>query len=219
MNLREITIGRAKDCDIYLDDRCRYASSHHAIIYNDGGQLMYRDTSTNGTLINNINIKKRAVPINYGDTIMLAGQYPLNWTQLLAYFPEAGSITPARPLNKVNPISPRPTPPPIPNASRNLTKWNWGAFGLYPIWGFFNGCWWAILIAIFGGAFFGIIINIIFGIYGTRWAWNNGTWNSYEEFEKSQESWSMAGIICFCLQLLAFFIFIAYQVSLLSSFH
>ncbi len=54
MTLREVTIGRDKNSDIYLDDRCAYASNNHATIYYDGNQLMFRDNSSNGTMINNI---------------------------------------------------------------------------------------------------------------------------------------------------------------------
>ena len=216
MNLREVTIGRARDCDIFLDSRCRYASSHHAIIYNDGGQLMYRDTSTNGTMINNINIKKRAVPIHYGDVIMLAGRYPLNWMQIVSYFPEAETSAPQQATPIVTPNPPRPARTAAQVDSSRLNKWNWGAFGLYPIWGFFNGCWWAIFVALFGAPIVGVIINIIFGICGTRWAWNNKKWNSFEEFEKAQESWNTAGIICICVQVLVTFIFILYYISLFS---
>jgi pSer/pThr/pTyr-binding forkhead associated (FHA) protein len=72
MIMREVTIGRSKDCDIYLDERCIYASSHHATIYYDGNQLMYRDNSSNGTLINNVSVKHRAVPIRHGGSIIAA---------------------------------------------------------------------------------------------------------------------------------------------------
>ena len=40
MNLREITIGRSANCDIYLDQNCQYASNLHGTIYYDGFQLM-----------------------------------------------------------------------------------------------------------------------------------------------------------------------------------
>lgn len=86
MNLREITIGRSKDCDIYLDRNCIYASVLHAAIYMDGSQLMYRDNSTNGTMINNIMVHKRAVPISHGDVIMVAGKYLVNWNQIDSFF-------------------------------------------------------------------------------------------------------------------------------------
>ncbi len=87
MTIREVTVGRSKDCDIYLDAVCQYASHHHGTLYYDGNQLMFRDTSANGTLVNNINVHHRAVPVHHGDVIMLAGRYPLTWKQIEAFFP------------------------------------------------------------------------------------------------------------------------------------
>ncbi len=89
MNLREVTIGRSNTCDIYLDPRCKFASSLHATIFYHGNQLMFKDTSTNGTLINNVRVHKRSVPINHGDVILIAGKYPLNWNQIDSFFPIA----------------------------------------------------------------------------------------------------------------------------------
>ena len=159
MMLREVTIGRSKDCDIYLDERCIYASSHHATIYYDGNQLMYRDCSSNGTMINNVSVKHRAVPIRRGDTIMVAGKYQISWNQIDVYFP-------GRPQQQMAPQQSYQQPfqqsyqqsamqaPVDEGDSLNLSKWNWGAFSLYPLWGFFNGCWWAFLIGFFVGWLF-----------------------------------------------------------------
>lgn len=193
-NLREITIGRDKSSDIYLDESCRLASRNHAAIFYDGTQLMFRDMSTNGTMINNVRINHRTVPISNGDIIMIAGRYQISWSQINAFFPER---------------QPKPNHTSlIDEYSRssqliNRTKWNWGAFGLYPIWGFFNGCWWAILVSLFFGYLFPIP-NIIFGVFGTRWAWENRKWNSPQEFMKTQSDWAVWGIIIFCLNIFTF---------------
>lgn len=203
MNLREITIGRLKNCDIYLDSRCVYASNIHATLYYDGSQLMLRDQSTNGTMINNINVHKRAVPINHGDTIMIAGKYQINWNQIDAYFP---------------PFRNAPTPGPSTEASKpvktyaaerpDLSGWCWGAFTLSWIWGFFHGCWWMILVSIGLSIIeyfipFGVVISIgisiLFGVKGSQWSWENKTWSSVEEFNKSHEAWNKAGLIVFII--------------------
>ena len=198
MTLREITIGRSKNSDIYLDDRCIYAGNNHGSIYCDGNQLMYRDNSRNGTMVNNIMVKRRAVPIRHGDTIMIAGLYQVNWNQIDAFFPPTWN---AQPMNAAPQM-----PPPIQQAvgvvqerTPDLSKWNWGAFMLYPIWGFFNGCWWAFLVALAFG--WTIIPAVIFGVYGTRWAWENRSWVSVEDFEQTQKSWATWGIALFCVSL------------------
>lgn len=191
-NLREITIGRDKHSDIYLDESCKLASRNHAFIFYDGNQLMLRDVSTNGTMVNNVRINHRTVPIFNGDMIMVAGRYPVSWSQIEAFFPKVsqdsnGACLTGGPSNSTQfPFK---------------MKWNWGAFGLYPIWGFFNGCWWGILVSLFLGYLFPVP-NIVFGIYGTRWAWENRKWNSLQDFMKTQSDWAVWGIIVFCMNML-----------------
>jgi hypothetical protein len=211
-NLREITVGRDRRCDIYLDAACQYASKMHGTIYYDGSELMFRDASTNGTYINNVMVHNRAVPIRRGDTIMIAGQYPLSWAQIDSFFPPSD-----RPLNPVPaaPHAPSVPTPAVPSAEQpNLGKWNWGAFFLGGIWGFFNGCWWIFLVYLgiylccmvpilnlFAGIG-SIVFWIMTGVKGTEWAWNNRTWDSVEDFERTQHSWAVAGVCIFCLNIL-----------------
>ncbi len=220
MNVREITIGRANDCDIFLDSRCQYASSHHGVIYFDGNQLMFRDTSTNGTMINNISVKKRAIPINRGDMIMLAGKYPLTWNQIDMFFPPHNS----QHTIISQPVSTQSYPNQQPATGYNtqsdrlqktISGWNWGAFVLYPIWGFFNGCWWAFLIWFFFG--FTIIPAIVFGICGSKWAWENKTWASEQDFISTQSSWATWGIIIFCINMFFAFIGIFFFSSMIAA--
>ena len=127
-----------------------------------------------------------------------AGLYQVNWNQIDAFFPPTWN---AQPMNAAPQM-----PPPIQQAvgvvqerTPDLSKWNWGAFMLYPIWGFFNGCWWAFLVALAFG--WTIIPAVIFGVYGTRWAWENRSWVSVEDFEQTQKSWAIWGIVLFCVSL------------------
>lgn len=200
--LRKISVGRDRNCDIFLDASCLYASKYHALIYFDGNCLTYKDTSTNGTLINNVSVKHRAVPISRGDVIMLAGKYLLNWNQIDA-------------IIRKNEIEENPLPVAVPKVATigmettqqppmqvDISKWNWGAFGLYPIWGFFNGCWWAFFVSLFFWWTFPIP-NIIFGVYGTRWAWKNRSWDSPLNFSQMQSGWAIWGIIVMVLNVIA----------------
>ena len=217
MTLREISVGRSKDSDIYLDENCIYASSNHGTIYCDGGQLMFRDTSSNGTVINNVLVKHQVVPINRGDIILAAGQYQISWYQIDMFFPPSElQQTPPRTVIG-SPQMPLQTPmgtsvqSSMPQQTPlNLSKWNWGAFGLYPIWGFFNGCWWVFFVWLFLGWFF-LIPNIVFGINGTKWAWQNRTWISVEDFTHTQAVWGTVAIILICIGLVStFLVFIFY---------
>lgn len=202
MNLREVTVGRSKNCDIYLDQQCQFASNVHGKIYTDGDQLMFKDVSTNGTLINNVNIHKRSVPIHRGDIIMIAGKYPLNWNQIDHFFPPV----PHRPVQSGTIIEQEIILPP---RQPDLTKWNWGAFFLNFIWGPFNGCWWTLVVwvvctvlsfvpvinLISGLAY--LIFSIVLGAKGTQWAWENKVWSGADDFEQTQSTWAKVGIAIF----------------------
>lgn len=193
MNIREVKVGRSHSCDICLAPECRYCSSVHAILYMDGQALMYRDCSRNGTYINNCKVHQRAVAIHHGDNIMLAGAYPLSWNSIDRFFPvnsQANEQAIQQPPNEKQKRTP------------DLGKFNWGAFFLYPIWGFFNGCWWAILFS-----WSGLLANILFGAFGTRIAWSNGKWEDADDFEQAQHSWTQWGVGIF-LAILAFCILI-----------
>lgn len=237
MNLREITIGRSKNCDIYLDPRCQYASSMHGTIYFDGRQLMYRDTSTNGTMINNVSVRKRAVPINRGDIIMIAGKYQLNWNQIDSFFSNGYRQQPS-PMNDMSfrPVASATSyQPQVSQATPNLSKWSWGAFALSGIWGLFNGCWWMFVInigmfilalftwwipfAIFFYSLIGLGLSILYGVKGTEWAWNNRSWNSAADFEQTQHSWNVAGIVVFCVSIaLVLISFLTFAAAIMSIF-
>ncbi len=160
-------------------------------------------------------VKRRAVPIRRGDIIMIAGRYQLNWNQINTFFPPTENSNLHRGMEYETPVQQALRAASSPNV--DLSKWNWGAFGLYGLWGFFNGCWWAFLIALFIGWLFPIP-NIIFGVFGTRWAWENRSWLSPEDFMQTQESWSIWGIIVTCLNVVLLFFWPFWWISFISRF-
>lgn len=217
--IREVTIGRAKDADIILDRNCVFASSYHATLYMDGGQLMFKDTSSNGSMVNNISVRHRAVPIKQGDSIILAGQYPVSWNQINRFFPSASGGFPAPPVVKHLAIETAAPAQQYPVTD----KWSWGAFQFSWIWGLFNGCWWIALVQIalvllslipfvnIVSGLASLAALILYGVNGRRWAWENKSWNSAQEFNEIQDSWSQWGLIFFIggivLAFLYFFFF------------
>ena len=198
---REVTVGRASDCDILYSPNQVYVSNKHALIYSNGEGLFYKDMSSNGTVINGNMVHHRTVPIKIGDSILLANKYPLTWDKILMYFPQEKQPT------KIYPSSPgstgtiiNPQTNVIKQDEKNtmkieleINKFNWGAFFLYPLWGFANGMWWTFLIAMFCWWTF-IIPNIIFGIKGSKWAWENKKWRDINHFITVQDSWKKWGI-------------------------
>lgn len=66
-----VTIGRARDCDLILQDT--YLSSRHARLASDEGDLSIEDLgSTNGTYVNQEMVKGR-VHLSRGDVVQVGG--------------------------------------------------------------------------------------------------------------------------------------------------
>lgn len=82
MKRREVSIGRSSSCDICLNKSYEYASTYHGTIYCEGDKFFFKDTSTNGTIINNKFVHKMTVQIERGDEILIAGKYPIRWSQI-----------------------------------------------------------------------------------------------------------------------------------------
>ena len=73
-----------------------------------------------------------------------------------------------------------------------LDRWNWGAFLLNWIWGISNDTFIALLTLVPG---FGIIMMLVLGAKGSRWAWRNGRWDSVEHFRRVQRRWAIWGVV------------------------
>ena len=192
MAVQMITVGRSLNSDIYLDERFVYASIHHGIISYDGNQLMYTDRSTNGTMINNHKVKHGTVPLRRGDIILVAGRYLLDWNMIDAYLPKRAmgtAMAPASGWKQYNSTT-----------AINTNQWNWGAMGLYPLWGLQNGCVWALPVAIVIGVLLFPLPNVVFGFYGSKWAWQGRTWASPHQFYSVQQQWANAGIVAMCCE-------------------
>jgi len=89
--------------------------------------------------------------------------------------------------------------------------WNWGAFGLTPLWGIAHNTWLALLcFSVFLCPPFGIltwgIVALIMGAFGNQWAWQNRRWQSVEQFYEVQRKWALWGLATSGVGLL-FFIF------------
>ena len=85
--------------------------------------------------------------------------------------------------------------------------WNWGAFLLSGLWGLFNGSAWAFFVLLLlswipvAGGIIDLIVCIVLGVKGSKWAWANKTWKSAEHFNRVQHKWAVAGAIVFVLSL------------------
>lgn len=96
MNNRKITIGRAPESDIVIDQFWDTVSNEHAEIEMHDGGLVFNDHSSNGTIINKQTIHNTDVGIYPGDVILLAGKYELTWDVINQHFPKSQRPTVTR---------------------------------------------------------------------------------------------------------------------------
>lgn len=73
-----------------------------------------------------------------------------------------------------------------------LDRWNWGAFFLNWIWGIGNSTFIALLALI---PMVNIVMMIVLGFRGSRWAWRNRYWRDAEHFRRTQRRWAIAGAL------------------------
>jgi hypothetical protein len=95
-------------------------------------------------------------------------------------------------------VSARREPPPLPP---EIDRWNWGAFLLNWIWGIGNNTYVALLTLV---PIVGFVTIFVLGAKGSKWAWQNGRWDSVEHFKRVQRRWAMWGVIIWLAMLLPF---------------
>lgn len=81
-----------------------------------------------------------------------------------------------------------------------LNRWNWGAFFLNWIWGIGNSTYIALLALIPG---INLIMMIVLGWKGSRWAWKNRYWKDAEHFRATQRKWALWGAIVWAVVIAA----------------
>ena len=70
-----LQIGRERDCDITIPSG--HVSRHHCELFMEDGELCLKDTSSNGTLVGNQDVKGGTVTITRRTTIIVAGDAKL----------------------------------------------------------------------------------------------------------------------------------------------
>lgn len=83
-----LTIGRAPECNVIVDQSFGRVSNEHATLEIQDGQLILKDHSSNGTMINGRLIHHSSIAIQNGDKILLADSYELTWPDILRHFPQ-----------------------------------------------------------------------------------------------------------------------------------
>lgn len=82
---------------------------------------------------------------------------------------------------------------------KEIEKWNWGAFLITFFWGIWHKQWILSLLWLIPGL--NIIISILLGIKGSKWAWQSKKWESVDQFQEAQKNWGFWGLIIVGLSL------------------
>jgi len=215
--METITIGRDNSCDIVINDS-RVSRIHAEVEFDFGSEItFYRfiDKSTNGTIVNGIFIKGQSIEVYRSfyrarinpiePHIFLAKVIPLSWSKVLDTFSVKFQSTIVKNYD------------PIEKSSENLNSWNWGAFYFGCIWAISNGIYWPLIEIIpFIGWSASIVIRIVLGINGNKWAWEKRRWESIEHFKRVQHSWAIAALWFFVGSIIFSFMFIIMSLNIIS---
>ena len=210
--MKAITIGRDNSCDIVINDS--RVSRVHANIILQGNSYIYRDNSMNGTLINGVLLKHGEMRINFGDSVLLAGNIALPWNKVQNILPLANENSYVQNSYAQNPYAqntyayggqfPGQQIPPKSALPENIRGWNWGAFYFSWLWAVCNGIYWPLVVLIPVVGWLSIlVIMIILGINGNQWAWEKKQWRSIEHFKQVQHNWAIAALCVFILAVLS----------------
>ena len=218
--MRTISIGRDHSCDIIIDDP--RISRIHAHIIQNGAEFTYRDLSTNGSIINGLNIRNSDIIIQYGTSVLLASVIALPWDKVKNLLPTEtvyslststihqgygfrGNTDSVIGMNLNQNYKPT-------NLPDKLRGWNWGAFFFGWLWAVFNGIYWPVFVIFFPPAF--IVVNIVLGVNGSEWSWKNRNWRDISHFVETQRLWAIWGTVLFITGLVLFVLAIAVLISL-----
>lgn len=103
--MRKVTIGRNADNNIVIADQS--VSGYHADLeIHDNGEIIFRDHSTNGTMVNGNYLHNDFCYVYGNDNIVFPGQHKLDWSL-------TGVAAPAGAPAAVSAPAPQPAPQPV----------------------------------------------------------------------------------------------------------
>ena len=241
--MEKITIGRDDSCDIVINDSRVSRFHAEIEFDPTGTEMTYYrfyDKSSNGTIVNGKFIKGQSVEVYrkfnrsgvspIEPQILLAKVVPLSWNVVLnSYsnkYDKYGHLkTPTVVLNSFsNQYPPQYVPEnnnqgvqenvTVEKYPDNLNSWNWGAFSFGWIWAISNGIYWPLIEIIpFIGWMASIVVRIILGTNGNRWAWEKKKWEDIDQFKKVQHNWSIAALWFFLGLIVFSFLFFVFVLS------
>jgi hypothetical protein len=119
-----------------------------------------------------------------------------------------------------------------------IDKWNWGSFSFTWVWGIYHGVYYFPFLAVLAGIgirlslmltgtirlvllslfiITELVVILICGRFGNKWAWQNKKWPSLEIFQERQKLWSSSGLVFAIFSLFATLIYVFMILSILNS--
>ena len=209
MNKRKITIGRASESDIVIDQFWDTISNEHAEIELLDGALVFHDHSSNGTIINKQTVHNTDVGIYPGDVILLAGKYELTWDVINRFFPKSQRPTVTRNVRAESDAVGRKTvhqdtSSPQSNSSRETEQFAPRQHSFVQknpsVEAVENG----IIVACipYVGQVASLVLSVYLGLTGSAKAWNSGRYSSFESYKSAKKTWTIIGVLVFALAIL-----------------
>jgi len=87
-----------------------------------------------------------------------------------------------------------------------LEKWNWGGFLATWMWALANKIYWPLIIVPvifipYLGQIALLVLSVYLGLYGSKAAWEKGSYKDFSAFVNAQKKWSIIGILIFIIGL------------------
>jgi len=76
-----------------------------------------------------------------------------------------------------------------------IQGWSWAGFLMSWIWAIAHSAWLGLVLCLVVG----IIGNIVQGVKGNEWAWQNRRWESIQQFKDTQRVWVIWGLALIAL--------------------
>ena len=90
---------------------------------------------------------------------------------------------------------------------------NWGAFWFSWIWGIAHNVWLSLLVFIVPWP----IMNLVLGLKGNEWAWQNRSFAGVQQFKDTQRIWALWGWIVALISVALTLIFVLLWFALLGA--
>ena len=127
-----VTIGRSSECNIMVSDG--NVSRIHARISRVGGQYVFEDVSSNGSVLNGQVIHGRRITVAPGANILLAGRVPFPWNEVYKMLP-MGPVSPYELETQYNNLGGNPGYAPAYNNEDRCPAGFWILSFFFPIVG------------------------------------------------------------------------------------